>query len=150
MATFSQRIHRGTGRVFGTVQAEWRQLYGRYFGRIEHFDGDAEQICRQVVERCWNGEYYKTSLGHFEQFFIRDFGTVSESLVRTGQRKHVLHTIKWAMMFYRRSAKITTCVDKFGNCFDAPMHAVDSLPWLLHSITVSGYDLNKAERKFLE
>lgn len=150
MATLSQRFNRTTGRIFGTVQAEWRQLYGRYLGHIERFEGDAEQICTTITNRCWTGDYYKTSLGHFEQFFVRDFGTVAESLCRTGRRKHVLHTIKWALMYYRRSAKITTCVDKYGNCFDAPMHAVDSLPWLLHSIVVSGYELNKSERAFLE
>lgn len=150
MATTHQHFKRTTGRIAGALLAEWRQLHGRYFGSIERFDGNAEEICVQITERCWNGEYYKTSLGHFEQFFVRDFGTVAESLCRTGHRKHVLHTIKWALMHYRRSAKVTTCVDKYGNCFDAPMHAVDSLPWLLHSITVSGYDLNKAERKFIE
>ena len=30
------------------------------------------------------------------------------------------------------------------------MHAVDSLPWLLHCVAVSGYELNKAERAFIE
>lgn len=150
MATAYQHFRQKTGRVSGALQAEWRQLRGRYFGSIQRFDGNAEEICVQVTEGCWNGEYYKTSLGHFEQFFIRDFGTVAESLCRIGYRKHVLHTIKWALMHYRRSAKVTTCVDKYGNCFDAPMHAVDSLPWLLHCIVASNYHLNKAERSFLE
>jgi len=53
-------------------------------------------------------------------------------------------------MHYRRGATVTTCIDKSGSCFDAPMHAVDSLPWLLHCIVVSGYELNKAEQTFIE
>lgn len=149
MTTTYQHFVRTTGRIVGMVKAEWRQLYGRYFGTIRRFEGNAEEICAQITEECWNGEYYKTSLGHFEQFFVRDFGTVAESLCRTGYRKHVLHTIKWALMHYRRSATVTTCIDRNGSCFNAPMHAVDSLPWLLHCIVVSGYELNKAERTFL-
>lgn len=150
MSTLYQHAYRTSGRVLGTLRAEWRQLHGRYFGHIERFEGNAEQICQQITERCWTGEFYKTSLGHFDFFFVRDFGTVAESLCRTGYRKHVLHTIKWALMNYRRSDKVTTCIDGYDNCFDAPMHAVDSLPWLLHCIVVSGYELNKAERAFLE
>ncbi len=138
------------GRVFGTLRAEWRELYGRYFGKIERFDGNAEEICTQIVAKLWTGDFYKTSLGHFDFFWMRDFGTVAESLVRTGQRERVLHTLKWVLAQYRRSATITTCVDKYGGCFNAPMHAVDTMPWLLHCLVVSRYKLNKAERKFIE
>ena len=134
----------------GALRAEWRQLSGRYFGTIQRFDGNAKEICEQVVERLWTGDFYKTSLGHFDFFFVRDFGTVAESLVRTGHKQQVLHTLKWALTNYRGSNTVTTCIDTYGNCFNAPMHAIDSLPWLLHSLTVSNYDLNMSERKFLE
>lgn len=150
MATLHQYLSRSTGRIVGSIRAEYRQLHSRYFGTLERLDGNAEQICEQVVDRCWEGDFYKTSLGHFDFFFVRDFGTVAESLCRIGRRKHVLHTLRWALLQYRKSATITTCIDPRGNCFDAPLHAIDSLPWLLHSLTVSGYELNKAERKFLE
>lgn len=150
MATPIQYTVRYTGRILGTLRAEWRELHGRYFGTIERFDGNAQEICEQVVTRLWTGDFYKTSLGHFDFFWMRDFGTVAESLTRIGQGDRVRHTLKWALQNWRRSASITTCVDKYGNCFNAPMHAVDTLPWLLHSLVVSEYELNKAERKFLE
>ncbi len=149
MATLSQRINRNTGRIIGTLRAEWRQLYNRYFGKLERLEGNAQQVCEQIVERLWEGDFFRTSLGHFDFFWMRDFGTTCESLVRTGHKKHVLHTLKWALLNYRRSATITTCIDKRGNCFNAPMHAVDTLPWLLHCLVVSNYDLNKSEREFL-
>src|SRR5688500_7322826 len=126
MATLPQYFHRVTGRIIGMTRAEWRQLHGRYFGHIEQFDGNAEEICQQVVDGCWSGNFYKTSLGHFDFFFVRDFGTVAESLVRTGKKEHVKHTLKWALKNYRKSASVTTCIDPHGNCFNAPMHAVDS------------------------
>lgn len=139
-----------TGAIFGTLRAEYRQLANRYFGHIEKFDGNAEQICIQIVERLWEGDFYRTSLGHFDFFWMRDFGTVCESLVKIGKKREALHTIRWALLHYRQAGTITTCVDKAGNCFNAPMHAVDTLPWLLHCIVVSNYDLNGAERTFLE
>lgn len=142
-------INRNVGRVVGTLRAEWRQLYNRYFGHIEHFEGSAEDICRQIVDRLWEGDFYRTSLGHFDFFWMRDFGTTCESLVKIGYKKHVLHTLKWVLLNYRNSNTITTCIDKSGNCFNAPGHAIDSLPWLLHCIVVSNYDLNKSERAFL-
>ena len=142
--------YRLVGATLGTLRAEWRQLYGRYFGSIERFDGNAKEICEQIVERLWEGDFYRTSLGHFDFFWMRDFGTTCESLVKIGRRKHVLHTLRWVLLHYRRAGAITTCVDKAGNCFNAPMHAVDTLPWLLHCIVVSGYTLNKSEQVFLE
>lgn len=143
-------LRRTIGKIAGEVRAESRQLYNRYFGKIRHFNGDAKEICEQIVEELWEGDFYRTSLGHFDFFFIRDFGTVAESLTLIGRKKHTLHTIRWALLNYRRAGEVTTCIDKAGNCFNAPMHAVDSLPWLLHCILVSNYDLNTAERNFIE
>jgi hypothetical protein len=142
-------VVRTVGRVAGTLRAEYRQLANRYFGTIERFDGDAGAICKQIVDKLWEGDFFRTSLGHFDFFWMRDFGTVSESLVNTGYKKHVLHTLRWALLHYRRADTITTCIDKAGNCFNAPGHAVDTLPWLLHCLAISNYDLNKSERAFL-
>ena len=142
-------VIRAIGKTLGTLRAEYRQLANRYFGRIERFKGNAAQICEQIVDKLWEGDFYRTSLGHFDFFWMRDFGTVAESLVKVGRKKHVLHTLKWAMLHYRRAGTVTTCIDKAGNCFNAPGHAVDSLPWLLHCLLVSNYELNKAERRFL-
>jgi len=138
------------GRILGTIRAEYRQLVNRYFGRIERFDGNARDICRQVVEKLWEGDFYRTSLGHFDFFWMRDFGTVAESLVRIGHQDKVHHTLRWALKHYRRSGIVTLCIDAAGNTFNAPdVKSIDALPWLLHSIEVSGYPLNESERIFL-
>lgn len=138
------------GVVLGTLRAEYRQLSNRYFGKIHRFEGDARQICQQILDQLWEGDFYRTSLGHFDFFWMRDFGTVCQSLVRLGYVKQVHHTLRWALRFYRRANIVSTCIDKAGNCFEAPGRAIDSLPWLLHCIEVSNYSLNKVERKFIE
>ncbi len=137
------------GIVFGTLRAEYRQLANRYFGKIERFDGDAREICRQIVDELWEGDFYRTSLGHFDFFWMRDFGTVCQSLVRLGHTERVHHTLQFAMRHYRRAGHVTLCIDSAGNCFDAPGRSIDALPWLLHCLVVSDYELNKSEMIFL-
>ena len=144
-------ILRSTGAILGLIRAEYRQLHNRYFGSIEQFEGSAKQICAQIIEKLWEGDFYRTSLGHFDFFWMRDFGTVCQSLVRLGQRERVHHTLRWVLLHYRRANTITLCIDKAGNTFNAPAHrSIDALPWLLHSLVVSHYVLNISEHVFLQ
>ncbi len=144
-------IIRRVGGVLGTLRAEYRQIMNRYFGTIERFDGNAKQISGQIVDRLWEGDFYRTSLGHYDFFWMRDFGTVAGSLVNIGYSDRVHHTLKWALNHYRRAGDITLCIDKAGNTFNAPAkRSVDALPWLLHSIVVSDYPLSLPERAFLD
>ena len=145
-----EHLFRTVGNILGTLRAEYRQISNRYFGKIERFDGDARAICRQVVNRLWEGDFYRTSLGHFDFFWMRDFGTACHPLVNAGHADKVHSTLRWALLKYRRAGTVSTCIDQSGNCFEAPSRAIDSLPWLLHSIVVSRYELNDSERVFLE
>lgn len=141
---------RKVGAILGTLRAEYRQLANRYFGTIERFDGNATQICEQVIDKLWEGDFYRTSLGHFDFFWMRDFGTVCKSLVKLGYTERVHHTLAWILFHYRRAGDVTLCVDQAGNTFNAPAKkSVDALPWLLHCLVVSGYPLDSMERKFL-
>ena len=142
---------RTTGTVLGLIHAESRQLYNRYFGKIERFEGTAKEICAQIIDRLWEGNFYRTSLGHYNFFWMRDFGTVAGSLVHLGHQEKVHHTLQWALRRYRRAGTITLCIDHAGNTFNAPAkRSIDALPWLLHSLVVSDYHLNKAEHTFLQ
>lgn len=139
------------GRTLGNIHALSKQIYNRYFGNIERFDGNAHDICQQIVARLWGGDFYRTSLGHFDFFWMRDFGTACASLVHAGNAANVHSTLHWALRYYRRAGAVTTCIDHLGNVFDAPANhkSIDSLPWLLHCIWVSHYELNTSEREFL-
>jgi len=142
---------RSAGAVLGLIRAEYRQLHNRYFGTIERFEGTPKEICAQIIERLWQGDFYRTSLGHFDFFWMRDFGTVAESLDNIGQKDKVQHTLRWALKHYRRANTITLCIDQAGNTFNAPAkRSIDALPWLLHSLVVSKYKLNKSEHLFLQ
>lgn len=146
-----EKFTRFIGGILGTLRAEFWQIYNRYFADHKHFDGDARQISKQVLDGLWSEDFYRTSLGHFDFFWMRDFGTVAKSLVKLGNTERVHHTLSWALLHYMRAGEVTLCIDKAGHTFNAPAKkSVDALPWLLHSIVVSNYPLNKIERKFLE
>lgn len=141
---------RAFGATFGILRAEYRQIVNRYFSGIERFEGDAREISQQVLDRLWYGDFYRTSLGHYNFFWMRDFGTVAESLTNLNQTTHVHHTLRWALRHYRRGGRVKLCIDKNGNVFNAPgKPSIDALPWLLHSLLVSHYYLNSEERAFL-
>lgn len=141
---------RALGAAFGIIHAEYRQIINRHFTAIERFPGDAREICQQVLDRLWYGDFYRTSLGHYNFFWMRDFGTVAESLVHLNQATHVHHTLRWALRHYRRGGRVKLCIDKAGNVFNAPGRpSIDALPWLLHSLVVSHYSLNRDEHTFL-
>jgi hypothetical protein len=143
-------IVRNVGRVVGTLRAEYRQLNNRYFGTIERFDGNAREVCAQIVDKLWEGDFYRTSLGHFDFFWMRDFGTVCEALVHQGHEVKVHHTLQWALRHYRRAGSVTLCIDKAGRTFNAPdRRSIDAIPWLLHCLVVSNYHLNAREHAFL-
>lgn len=147
-----QPFIRRVGAILGTLHAEIRQILNRYFPSTDrYFEGTANQICEQVVDELWDGDFFRTSLGHFNFFWMRDFGTVSLSLVRLGYTAHVHDTLSWALFHYQKAGDITSCIDHRGNTFNAPAkESVDALPWLLHSLRVSNYPLNSMERRFLE
>ncbi len=142
---------RHIGAILGTLRAEYRQIMNRYFSTTERFEGNAKQICGHIIDKLWEGDFYRTSLGHFDFFWMRDFGTVCQSLVNIGYTDRVHHTLCWALHHYRRAGAVTLCIDKSGNTFNAPARkSIDALPWLLHSLVVSDYPLSLEERAFLD
>ena len=121
------------------------------------YPGNADEICHQIIKDCWNGRYLRTSTGNFSQFWTRDFGWCSKSLVELHYQKEVHHTLRYALNNFKKYNKITTALTPRGKPFDFPTYAVDSLPWLIHSIKVSKFPyysfkdfLNKEIQKFYD
>lgn len=134
----------------GFYKAGLSLLKRRFFFSNHKFSGNATEICQQIVDKAWNGQFYQTSLGHFSYFWIRDFGIVVDSLLASGNSEKVKQTIDWVMAYYMKAKRVALCVNKRGNVFDAPKKSIDALPWLLFSIYKSGYKLNESQKKFLE
>lgn len=137
-----------------TYSAPYRQLWNlfsyRYFRQYAYIEGDAEAICRETVERCWNGTFYATSFGNFNYFWIRDFAAVAKSLRKLGYIDRVRSTIHWALWHYMEHDAVTLCITPNGRLFDAPKAGIDALPSLMHCIRSARYQLSSEERAFLK
>ena len=121
------------------------------------YPGTPEEICRKIVEECWNGRYFQTSTGNFAQFWARDFGWCTASLLKLGYDDKVRQSLRYAINRYKQANKITTTLTPGGKAFDFPTYAVDSLPWLIHSMRLAKFNyydhkdfLNKEIKKFYE
>ena len=75
-------------------------LKNRFFRK--KYKGTAEQICRQIVKDCYNGRYFQTSTQNFRQFWTRDFGWCTASLLKLGYQKEVAQTIRYALNRFKK------------------------------------------------
>lgn len=127
----------------------------RFF--MKKYKGNAEEICSKIVEKCWNGRYFHTSTSNFKQFWTRDFGWCASSLIKLKYQKEIHQTLRFALNRFKKYNRITTALTPRGKPFDFPEPAVDSLPWLIHSIKVSKFPyysfkpfLNKEIKKYFD
>ena len=105
----------------------------------QKYTGTAKQICRQIVQDCWNGHYFQTSNNGFSQFWTRDFGWCTKSLIQLGYQKEVHQTIRYALNRFQQVHRITTSITPKGTPYNFPEEAVDSLPYLIHSIKIAKF-----------
>ncbi len=124
---------------------------------VKKYSGSAEQICKQVIEDCWNGKYFQVSSGHFCEFYIRDFGWCIDSLLELGHKDRVMKTLEYALSKYSKK-RLTTTITPSGKCLDVFDYAPDSFAYLLRCLRVAKakklvekyrFFLNKETRRFL-
>ena len=117
---------------------------------VKRYSGVAVSICESIVKDCWNGRYFQTSVGHFTDFYMRDFGWCAESLIKLGNRDKVRTSLAYALGIYERHGRITTAISPEGIPFDFPSISPDSLAFLVRSLRLSGtHDHISRHRAFL-
>ena len=124
----------------------FKSLKSRFFPK--KYSGNADEICHQIIDDCWNGQFFQTSTTNFPQFWTRDFGWCCKSLVQLGYKKQVHQTLRYALARFQKAGEITTTITPKGKAFNVPMPAVDSLPYFIHSLKISGFPY-RAHSKFL-
>ena len=112
-----------------------RSLKVRFKG-IKKYNGNAEQILKQCVNNCWNGNYFQASAGHFSCFYIRDFGISVQALLNLGYRDKVVKALGFALDTYSKNNKVTTII-YHGSVLDFPSYTPESLAYLMHSIRLA-------------
>jgi hypothetical protein len=120
---------------------------------IPRYEGSVEDIAGQIVDSCWDDEkrYFRTSGGHFNEFWSRDFGMCAEALVKLGYDEEVLLTLDYALSKFQSKGHITTTISPDGVCFDFPNYGADSLPFIIHAIKAAeAWETIEKYRAFLE
>lgn len=129
-------------------------MFKRYFSvkkqGFKKYTGTPEQICRQIIEECWNGTFFQVSTGHFKAFYVRDFAYCVDGLLALGYNERVRKTLHYALHCFARNKRITTTL-----VHDTPIdmfhYAPDSLPLLLRSLHVAkAFDIIETYKPFLE
>ncbi|PIN74833.1 hypothetical protein COV17_04575 [Candidatus Woesearchaeota archaeon CG10_big_fil_rev_8_21_14_0_10_36_11] len=121
------------------------------------YDGNATEICKKIVDDCWNGRFFQTSTTNFPQFWTRDFGLCTKSLLTLRHQDKVHQTIRYALNRFKKYNKVTIIITPKGRPYNFPTEAVDSLPWFIHSILISKFPyyehktfINKMIKRFFE
>lgn len=122
--------------------------------KINGFDrhtGNHKEICRKIIDKCWNDGYFQVSTGHFKEFYTRDFTFCCEHLIRLGHRKKVIKTIDYALSRFRKLGRMTSTINTKGKPIDIFTYSAESLPFMLRCIRLSKANhLLKKYNDFLE
>lgn len=117
----------------------------------KQYSGDARQICKGIIDDCWNGKYFMNTAGHFHEFWSRDFGCAVDSLIKLGHKDKVEKTLAYALEIYQKNGKITSAINPGGIPFNFPqVYSPDSVALLLRSLhAAKAHDLIKKHKPFL-
>lgn len=122
-------------------------------GGPKRYKGDSAEICKKILDDCYNKKkkYFQVSAGHFQVFYCRDFGWITKSLLELGYKNKVRSTLRYALTQFRKHGHIRTTINPQGVPFDFPMYAVDSIPYLVYSLScLNDKKLVNEFKKFLE
>ena len=126
--------------IWPTYAASAARVLQRRLRGAHRYPGDAESICRAVIDACWDGQHYCASAGHFRQAWTRDQAFAAPSLVRLGHRERLHASLAWMLDVWRRKGHVTTTIMGRGAARDVWTLGVDSLPLLLHSLRAAEAD----------
>lgn len=113
---------------------------------FKKYEGNAEEICKQIVEDCWNGRYFQVSNGHFCEFYMRDFGWCCEALLKLGYRNKVIKTLDFALGIYSKNNRLTTTITPNGKVVDIYEYSPDGLAYLMRCLRLA--DAKKLVEKY--
>lgn len=108
---------------------------------LEKFTGTDDEICRNIINECWNGRYFQVSPGkesNYAVFYARDFGWCIESLINLGYKKKVIETLDYALSIYQKHKRITVAIDPEGKTFNFPdVYSPDSVAYIFRSLRIA-------------
>ncbi len=119
---------------------------------FQRFKGNDVQICQQILDKLFNGTYFKTSLGHYPGFYARDFGMMIIPLLELGYRKEVISTLDYALGIYEKQGGIKTLINVNDKAINFPnVYSIDSVAYMFRAIgIVDDKKLTEKYKSFLQ
>jgi hypothetical protein len=140
-----------------TAAKGWHMLrvgLGRKRAGPTRYEGSAEEICEQIVRRCFHPEqrYFMTSRWSYPEFWARDFGRCVPALLTLGFEREVAETYRYALERYERGGAFALVLTPRGKLFDFPAgYAPDGFAFFLLGLAHLGdRALVDRHRAFLE
>lgn len=118
-----------------------KNIHRKLFG-YKKYEGNFETITKKIVlssfvhsKKYPSLSYLQVSSGHYRQFYCRDFGMITEYLLKENYDFIVKETLKYALFVFQKYHRITTTISE-----DVPVnffsYGSDSLPFLMRSLRV--------------
>jgi hypothetical protein len=106
----------------------------RTYSAPKKYEGDSRTICRSIIMQCNTPAFFRTSCGHFSQFYCRDFGMCAPHLCELGFTSDVKKTLIFARNAFQAHSQITTTVRSDSTCVDYFAPGPDSLAFFLRAV----------------
>ena len=120
-----------------------------FFKKHKEYDGNAKEICAQIIDSCWNGTFFQTGAGNFQEFYNRDFGICVEPLIKLGHKQKVKLTLEYAMKHFREHKNVEQTISPEGVPFSFPKEGPDSLAFFMRSLRIAHPKLIEDNKAFL-
>lgn len=114
------------------------RMFYRRFEPYHKYKGTPDEICRQIVDSCWNGHFFQTSLGHFSQFYVRDFAFSLKGLLKLGYSNRVKSSLTYALDIFNRDGRITTTITPDGKSVDYFSYTPESVALIVYCLRELG------------
>jgi hypothetical protein len=118
--------------------------------RVRH-EGSAVEICQQVVEACWTGQFFCAAQSQPNLFSLRDLAFSLQGLLDLGHRERLEANLEWALEHYARAQRIMPLIIAPNHTREPYGYSSDTLPFLLYSLKELGFtDLPRSQRQVIE
>ncbi|MDF1662567.1 MAG: hypothetical protein P1V97_12400 [Planctomycetota bacterium] len=100
--------------------------------------GSASEICKTIVETCWNGDFFCAAKSEPGLFSMRVFAFAIKDLIALGHHDRCQQTVEWALDHYVRRGRITPYVSAEAGAVEPYGYSSDALPFLFHTLKELG------------
>lgn len=117
---------------------------------FKQYEGNARQICNQIIKDCWSDKYFKGSAGHFSDFWLRDFCFSLKGLIKMGYKEECKKTLRYALKKYEEYDDIATIITPKGKPNFNITFGWENVAYILRCIIVlKDYESLETHREFL-